>query len=186
MRLLTLALLFTNFIFAASEYDGNWQSACHEDEERGTYSSEHIKIGDNKIEYSVAVFGNSDCSNQYVDVSITGTLDIGPVSQSIANARDTQAIVSKALLTPKSGFVAMMLNSKNMCGMKNWKANVAQDVSGKECEGKQMPKIGDSSYDLISRESNKLFRGEKTEENNGTSPEKRPIALNKENPFSKK
>ncbi len=184
MRLLSITLLFvSSFVFAATEFDGNWKSSCAG--QQGGYSTENIKIGENKIDYTVAVFGDAGCTNKYVDLVTVGTLDIGPMSQSIAMAHDTQIIFSKINLTPRSGFVTMMLNSKTMCGYKDWKVNVAKDVSGRECDGQQMPKIGDATYDLVSLQNSKLFYGEKTEENDGTSPEKRPKKLDTSRPFSK-
>ena len=185
MRLLSIALLFvSSLVFSANtEYDGTWRAGCAGTQ--GAYSTEFIKIGDNKIDYNVAVFGDASCTNQYVDLKTSGTIDIGAMSQSTEMARDTQIILSKITITPRSAFVAMMLNSKNMCGYNNWKANVEKDVAGKECDEKQMPKVGDSAYDLVSIQNSKLFYGEKTDENDGTTPEKRPKNLDKARPFSK-
>ncbi len=144
MRILSLTLiLLSSLVFAASEFDGNWNAACAG--QTGGYSTENIKIGNNKIDYSVAVFGDANCTNKYVDLVSTGTIDIGAMSQSVAMAHDTQIIFSKITLTPRSAFVAVMLNKQVMCGYNDWKANVAKNVSGLVCDEKQMPKVGDST-----------------------------------------
>lgn len=184
MRLLSITLLFASgLVFSATEYDGNWHAGCAG--QQGGYSTENVKIGDNKIDYNIAVFGDASCTNKYVDLMTSGSLDIGAMSQSTEMARETQIIFSKITITPRSAFVAMMLNSKNMCGHKDWKVNVAKNVAGEECDEQKMPKIGDSAYDLVSIQNSKLFYGEKTEENDGTTPEKRPKNLDKTKPFSK-
>lgn len=184
MRFLILSVLISGLAFSASEYEGTWTSPCIKDQE--IYTKDVWKATGSELTHEMSIYGDAECSTKYVEVLLKGTLDIGVPSQAVAMSRETQMIFSLVTLTPQHEIVTGVLNGNKICGLENWQTGVAKNVAGANCENQQMPKIGDSVYNLISLQNNVLYLGKLTEQLNGTSPEKRPRELDKQKPFSKK
>jgi len=81
-------------------------------------------------------------------------------------------------------------NSRSYCGYTDWTVNVAKDVTGKACDGDTMASAGTTIYDIFTiydysisgdftdgHEIGDLNFGETDGVLNGSSPDKRPIAL---------
>ena len=166
----------------ASELEGTWITDCIKNEQG--YQRETMVNSGNNSAWKMEMAQEGDCKSM-LDVDIAVSFQIGPNSQMSPMAKEFDMILSKAILTPKEAQVVQYLNMLKFCGISNWKINQGQEIQGLVCGDKTMPKTGDPTYDLAMISGNQFYRGQFSEEFNGSTQEKRPQALNMEQPYMK-
>ncbi len=75
------------------------------------------------------------------------------------------------------------LNFRKVCGLTDWQTGKAQVITGRQCalfnvhKQTQIPRALDRKYGIYAIENQRLYYGVLTKENDGSTPEKRPMKL---------
>ena len=75
-------------------------------------------------------------------------------------------------------------NRREVCGLKNWKVAVPQEITGRSCaifseKPAQIPAAGDLRYGIYSADDRKLYYGQLSQQSDGSSPSARPTTFNR-------
>lgn len=76
------------------------------------------------------------------------------------------------------------LNSRKVCGFTDWTISDSKDITGLRCalfnvkKETQIPHAGDLKYGIFKIEVDRLYYGQMTKENDGSTSERRPVGFN--------
>lgn len=165
--------LCVSLFATASELDGSWLGPC-EAVTQG-YARGNFTFTGNKFQLEVLHYPTAKCEGANIRIENNGTYS--------SAAPSIDYIAGASFMTPLNAGTAITMNLLGLCGIRNWKANQAQEISGKVCDGKQVPNFNDPRYGIYSREDDTLYLGKETEEENGLTPETRPTEIDRNRPF---
>lgn len=156
--------------------DGKWQTNCYVESSQHLMDTIVIKGG----AMSMVMQGfNDGCATPSMAVQVDSTYQIGAGSTHALGADDIDITASKIILTYYNPSVIGQLKQVKFCGISDWEAGVAQDITGKTCGTTTLPKTGDRSYDIVELFDEKtLMTGNTTKEFDGSTPQKRPQEIN--------
>jgi hypothetical protein len=181
MKLFIIALLVSVSSFGLS-LEGTWNGECVEDPDG--YMQDNISFKGNGYEILSYHHADEACDTANVKIESKGSFVI-PEGE---NGRVTNIDFTSqsTFITPLTKGMAFSMNLISLCGLKNWKANQKNEVSGKTCQEDVVPKVGETIYNIHSVENDgTLYTGKRTSEKNGKTPETRPTELDTDMPFKK-
>lgn len=174
---IAFAILFLSTVALASELDGTWTADCSAYE--NGYLKDVIAVTGDRLEMKSDYFEKADCKTPSLRIEGGGTY-------TTSDFQNIDVVLGATYITPLSQFMALSLSMISMCGESNWKANQRKDVSGKECDGMNVPTPGSLHYNIFEVQGETtLYMGRITEEMNGESSEARPTELYLDQPFAK-
>ena len=90
----------------------------------------------------------------------------------------------EVFLTLHKDLLVADFNSRQVCGISNWKINFAEKITGLKCNlfnfnsPTFIPKLGDRKFGIYLLKLNELIYGALSKDEDGNSPEKRPTKFN--------
>jgi hypothetical protein len=198
MRTLMLALLLTGCGSSHGSGTANtaadtglslagttWRTPCAKD---GSMWSQWTLVFQDSSTKTMTVqrFSSEGCGNLVVTHKSTATYVIGAAAPNLTNTY-AMDIKETAITVAFSGASTIKgANTDKDYGLSNWADGVAQDVAGKKQSETATPEaaVGLAQYDLLKVDGPTLMLGD-FELEDGTSPEKRPTALDTTLVFTK-
>lgn len=141
-----LSLAFASLSWGRSQTTRTWITDCHVFG-RHSFISEIKFVGD-KQSVNFKLFENKACGSHASTVFYEGSFSTGKV---FGEGVEFDSLPAKVEFTVHIQSVIDQYNdpsSPDGCGMKNWKLNVAQDVSGQYCRPFQMPTVNKMVHDI--------------------------------------
>ena len=164
--------------------EGKWATGCLKADK--STQSEVMTMNGNNLDVIVQGFSDQGCATRFMTANLTGTFKMGPDSQMVKDAKESELIYSTLTLTFHSSEIVGYLITLNVCGYSDWQVDQPKNVLGQTCDKTVMPKAGDTRYNLITLPmNNRLFLGKETKEFDGSTPDKRPRELDMDRPFNK-
>lgn len=183
MRILIGSLVSMAFVSAAYGMpEGRYKSACIP--EQGASYVIELALAEDDGAYGAIAYLDGTCKTPGILQTMKISAGNDTASSEVEGASNLDITVNQYLITPVDARVVSFLNSQKLCGLNNWALNVANDVTGKNCQG-QTVNAGDVMYDIYMSQGNSLWLGDSSGENDGSSEEKRPNSLDKDNTFTK-
>ncbi len=179
MKFSLLFCLFSSISFATS-LQGNWKGKC-ETVSQG-YLQAQLSFSDNHYQILTFHSASSKCDDRNIKIETSGTF--AEADWDFSEGTPVNYLSGATFVTPLSGGIAFTMNIAGLCGITNWKANQKKEVSGKVCDGKNIPKVGQTRYDLYGIDESTLFIGKMTKENDGQSEATRPLELDTDSPYT--
>lgn len=108
-----------------------------------------------------------------------GTFVIPDENMPIAGALPIDVTWKAVSLVIENGETARAFNEMKVCGLDGWQAHVARDVSGRLCDGLQVPTSAKSMYLMFKIEGDHCYPGDinSSHDQDGTSHQRRPQRL---------
>ncbi len=175
-------VLLTFGLIAQTSYagvTGEWYKDCNEISQAGTaaYVTSYYNFHDDgTFTLEESAYQDKVCNKLFILTTMEGTYTAD-------DQGNLDLVLTKQFLTFSSLLSPLMpvLNLSNFCGYKNWKVDLAQDVTERTCNlmGQDIPTItvGDMSYNIYQLTNNELFLGTPSEDYDGSSQATRPIEL---------
>ncbi len=169
-----LAVLSLTFISAcgsgiSDDLAGAWVSACTDSViYRATFTESTFVA-------TATPYSNTSCTavtsfRQTYTYSYSGGDDVDQPE----GAKTLDYTVSKVEITPLTTTEANGRNSVTACGFSDWAVNVPKDITS-GCGGPSS--AGETTYDIYKIDNGRLFTGDLTGSNDGTTASKRPTGL---------
>lgn len=171
---------------ARAPLDGTWLSNCYTEQNETTYAKDSMTFDGNNLDLLVTDFADSQCATQSFAAEVKATYQDGAHSITVPDATEVDETVTSIGLVFYAPNLIATLNEMKLCGYSDWAVGQMKDVTGKTCNNQEMPKQGDRSYDIYEILSDKtLVTGMVTKDYDGSTPEKRPQALDMSKQYSK-
>jgi hypothetical protein len=183
MRVLTGSLISMAFVSAAYGMpEGRFKSGCTV--EQGASYVIEMTLAEEDGMYGAIAYLDATCKTPAILQTMKISAGNDSPSTEVEGASNLDLTINQYLITPVDSRVVSYLNSQKLCGLSNWALNVANDVTGKDCQGHTV-NAGDVVYDIYYNQGNSLWLGDSSGENDGSTEEKRPNTLDKDNTFTK-
>lgn len=177
MRNIILVLFLSLSAFAKTDLSGNWVSECTPFSKHSFKSRIVFKGATEKVEFKL--FEDAKC----VDHSLTVFYEaIFITGAKFGEGKKFNSLPTKVQMSVHLPAILEQFNktdSEDGCGIKNWKLNIAQDVSGKFCRPFKMPTVGKTVYDMYKLNLNSLVFGGLPTKWDMSDPTVRPDKLSK-------
>lgn len=157
-----LVLIFLFLISASHSWGSSslveaWVTDCYVFG-RHSFISE-IQLVDNRQLTIFKLFEDKTCHGHVSTVTYAGTFSTGNF---FGEGIEFDSLPTRVNFTVHLESVIEQYNDPNSsdgCGLKNWKLNVAQDVSGRYCRPFQMPSINKMIHDIYKTQANDIRFG---------------------------
>lgn len=188
--MLKLALLLTQFLFAAPAYtetpagytvqniNGEYVKACHLMDDDSLITN--LTIQDAAWKISHVAYEDDKCTKAYLVYELQYKVK--------ATDRNIDMTMVQATYTSLTKTVTESLNMINWCGFSDWKTNEAKVVSGQVCDEYKAPAEGEilyTTYQVKAQTPLHIFMGTASSGLDGTSPQTR-YQLTEKLPFIQK
>jgi hypothetical protein len=171
--LIVLFICFQSTISFAYIESGLWSTGCINGQQK-----EQVYIGPS-VKSSEMFFKDRLC----LDLSFTFITE-GHVNYDDQNLTFINFTYSEVFLILNLDSLVADFNSRQVCGITNWKIAHAKKITGLKCNlfninsATLIPKNGDQKFGIYQLKSDELIYGLLTQEQDGNSPEKRPSRFN--------
>ena len=165
MKAFLLATAATLSAPLAAEISGSYQSACIALEDASIIQEATYEEG--AFNWTQKVFGDTECGTNIYNLSYSGAYEL-------TGEQQIDYTFELVELIPTLEPVAQGWTTNKLCGLENWEAGSALDVTGLECGGQQMLDSGTAFFDLIKETETGIHFGLPSEELDGSTAEKRP------------
>lgn len=162
---------------AKVDLSGNWITECSPLSSRSFKARIHLQSAIENVEFKL--FEDAKCQEHSLTVNYEASYITGA---KFGEGKKFNSTPSKVQMTVHLPAVLDQFNkddSKDGCGIRNWKLNVAQNVSGKFCGPFKMPMIGKVVYDIYKLNLNSLAFGGLPTKWDMSDPGVRPNKLSK-------
>ncbi len=113
------------------------------------------------------VFTDAGCQNPAYDFSVSGTYSFDPNTSAIDFHFEAMR------MTAIDDRVATTFAEEHLCGLEDWRAHAALDVSGRDCAGQTIPQHNSVAYDILALSGEGIRFGKLEPEHDGSTPGKR-------------
>jgi hypothetical protein len=177
MRDIFLVFFLSLNVFSKTDLSGNWVSECNPIAKHSFIARIVFKGATEKVEFKL--FEDTKC----VDHSLTVYYEaIFITGAKYGEGKKFNSLPTKVQMSVHLPAVLEQFNkadSEDGCGIKNWKLNIAQDVSGKFCRPFKMPAVGKTVYDMYKLNLNSIAFGGLPTKWDMSDPTVRPDKLSK-------
>ena len=163
--------------------EGLWKSSClkiaEEGEEVSNRTIYKLRVIEDTYSYETWEYKDSHCEKEPISKgAISGSITLTGPSETLPGITNLEATVDKVTLQIFDETMIPGLNLNKTCGFQDWKAGITKElIETKECSDY---KKGQISYQIFHLNPDRsLYMGKSTEQENATSRESRPKALNK-------
>jgi hypothetical protein len=177
MKKILLVLLLNLSAFAKADLSGNWISECNFYNNHSFKSKVVFKDAKEIVEFKF--FEDAKCQEHSLTIVYEANYITGARFGDGKKFNSTLVKVQMTVHLPLALEQFNKPNSEDGCGIRNWKLNVAQDVSGKICGPFKMPVIGKTVYDIYKLNLNSLVFGGLPVKWDMSDPTVRPDKLSK-------
>lgn len=150
-------LLLTQMISAKTDLSGNWVSECNLLGKHSFKSKISFKDVVESVEFKL--YKETTCQTHVLSVFYEASFMTGAKFGEGKKFNSTPSKIQLVIHLPAVVEQFNSSNDKDGCGLKNWKLNVAQSVSGKFCWPFKMPTLGKPVYDIYKLNLNSLVFG---------------------------
>lgn len=180
--LIFIAPIFSFFsqpALAAQSPAYHYQTSCYQAGD-DTLSSSMQFQGTNWTQKHTA-FEDEACQTPYLIYSTTYQAPANIQASKVTASGPVDLKVTEVSYTLLTDEVARALNMSGWCGFSDWKANVPKVVTGLQCDDYAVPALNSTlytTYDIsIGSHGPQLHMGDRTDAQNGSSPDKRATTL---------
>lgn len=188
-RLVCIVACFMGFAVygadKAPKIDGTWASPACESMPDGKGGSMHFKrvfkIAKSGWTLDFSTYGDASCAeaSKMVTVDIDGAYELGKPSAKVSGGTEARFFFAHRKATAKSDGAAGWLNSVQACGKSDWKAGQAVDIDASGCPqlGAYPKKMCAGEFDVVKRDGDDLYFGNRPADGNLCSQDRRPSEL---------
>ncbi len=154
---IVIVLLFPTFVLAKSDLTGKWITECNVSGKHSFKAT--LTFQNNKENIDFKLFEDTTCKEHSLSVSYIASYITGA---KFGEGKKFNSTPEKVQMTVHLQKVIDQFNraeTEDGCGFKDWKLNVARDVSGKFCRPFKMPTVGKTVYDIYKLNLNSLVFG---------------------------
>ena len=159
--------------------EGTWMAATCDDSAQ--WKRELTVAGTNaEVRYAKYPVTDPDCTEPYAVLTMSETYSVRGAATAAANAHKIDLAAHSTTMVV-DGVAATYYNTIVYCGLKTWKAGVAQDLAGRTCEEDDgsfvtYAKVGAVHHDIYAIDADQLSFGDASS-GAGTSDGTRPTKL---------
>ncbi len=171
----SIALVATSFLSSAWIYASDapemmdrYETECLQ-EEQGVSTVRSLDLGSEAFVLGQQLFLDATCASLAYRFDYSGTYTRD------AEAETIDWLLAKVAITPANAMIAGAFNQNQLCGLSNWQANVAIDVTGLECQGNVLLEAPTYFYDRMRETEEGIKLGLPSDEADGSSPNARPV-----------
>ncbi|HLD99484.1 MAG TPA: hypothetical protein VJB59_04455 [Bdellovibrionota bacterium] len=199
-RILAIVLLITTSSCGKDELTaaietlvGNWSTGCIVGESSTSYKIVQTFTG-TTLTGTTYYYSGTTCAVPIYESQSTGTLVKGALSSNVSGAVNYDFTWTSVTITSKLDAYTTQLNNMvngggagvtGYCAYTDWATNVAKDVSARNCAGVTMRTVGNTHYDIVKITGSTLQFGAVNATYDGTTADKRPIALDSTYTYTK-
>lgn len=164
----------------ATIYEGSYQHDCHQESagEDPTWNITTTLLSGNTISGVSESFSDSSCETRTNIVTVTGNIALVEVATP-AEVEGIDIEYTSATMTLYGARSVTESNDQEFFGYSDWEAGTPKDIFGRSILEGADPFFGSGQtlHTLIDLVDNKLCFGEVTDELDGSTAEKRPVAV---------
>ena len=162
---------------------GTWESACLEGQwlsyldDISYFRSTFTQNSSDEFSEVIKGFDSEDCEldTEIWRETITASLVLGDVVQEgTPPLRSANFVYKTITATVLDKDLAEIFVFANFCGVSDWIADTATDISGQSCNGRQLAEVQTTVYDIAEISGNTVAFGKRTAALPGTSESLRP------------
>jgi len=160
-----------------TDLNGSWTKICQAMAPSG-FRKDSLVIDATTVQMIAQIYPQADgtCAGT-ADLEARANLNytIAAFDPAIHNPVDMS--LNQILAKVNSTTAAAIANASSFCGFNDWAVGVDKDVTGRNCVT-NLPSAGGAFYQIFKLEdANRLFVGQIDTDHDGTTPAKRPTAL---------
>jgi hypothetical protein len=174
IKILLLILIVLSFLKVQAQIaEGLWTTGC-----QNGLIKEQIYQNDN-VSNREHFYQDKDCQRESFIFET-----IGSVQYTSTNTEFIDFTYETLTLEVFNTSLVADLNSRKVCGFDNWQTGQAKTITGLHCalfdvnNESAIPQKGDQKFGIYSVLEDKLYYGQLTLTNDGSTPQKRPQKLN--------
>jgi hypothetical protein len=161
----------------APDIAGKYRSACTPNGNQRFVLDFDIRKDSWGLDY--IVYGDDSCAQKFLTVRIEGPYEVDGASDAVTSANDAVFRFTKKTVTPHAAAAVGFLESEQGCNIKGFKEGEATDIGQTGCAALGQRPIAQcgADYDLVQVDAEGIRFGDRPQDNDMCTPEKRPKAL---------
>jgi hypothetical protein len=163
---------------ASAAVEGSWMSPCVSS--GGQHLKRDLYIVGGHHYSTLSVYADAGCFNMIMKLEEYRTYMISGMSQHVQGGEEIDQTAVRSHITVFDANVADLWGGARFCEIVEWRVGVPTEVTGRDCGGHKILKSGDREYDTYLKDAEgKLWLGNRTGGQDGSTPEKRPRSISR-------